>query len=911
MDLRRILSLSQEKAPYGLSSSSFTHPLSIHHFLTLNLLFTLLIALILPLQPVAAQTTGSSGVGSPGAGNASVYDIDMVFMRTSYACASSDDMETLAVTVASTSEARLRLLDLTQGGNAPVLSKDLPLGIEASRCIPAPLPTDEYAVVCAGGKAGVQLQIISANGTVLVDRELADAASVNASTRAHWARTLSLVASPLPDAGFLVVWDDKVSRFHHNGQPMGTPQKLGTSFTVLGTVQVLPTVDNRFALIHLERQTRPASTSTAAARQNRLRFATVKDEVVARTVIATYTTQEDAQTSTRTVVSRIVGDTSDLNISGCSLLPASQGVACVLRQMELSSGHTNLYVQRFQASGHSEDIAPNDILTLSARELGSAIGLPRGGFLIPGVGQSSGSAAVLGGNGHIISARARFPTPGASRGGLMGGAFCTMPNNRVVSIMPAKEGANKAYGWYPVFSDVSSEVVENAYGNPLITGITPIPEGVAGDTVPVITVAFAESVVIGSGNMTILAVDEPGIVRYQIPSSEVLVSRDGSSITLAGIPKYVFARRGTQYLIAMDGDFVRTSLGEPISGLQWTIATATGDMTAAPMVDIKYLQFRFNDIAFPKSREEVGTWLDQVAHYLGASGRFSIESLDNTVIVVRINPGEKGERSAEDLSGLLTDLLTSEALGYTDLGTSSQTIGAYTPGDGVSGLAFSTAPTLKDPISAGYLLKQNAIVAGIAIGFLLLVAILYLIARRKDPTADNMAIFSLALSLYDVAGDVYFLLKATRSTSRDDSLYAPALVFFILPYVLNALFTGRILLREQSGNERFRLWFSAHPWLVTVFALLGTVYPGTLDVMASGIAGSRTLRAPFSPAAEFDISAATLANLFFESIPQLVIQVMYQVRTTMNDVIVQLTIYFNVFILIMSVIRHSLWMSGL
>lgn len=430
-----------------------------HGPFTLSLLLILSIALTLFDYPVHAAGNDSTSLDT-FAPQGTIFDSDVMFMRSSFACSSSEDMKTLAVTVASSSsDARLRLLDLSRGGASPVLVGDINLGSVASRCIPASLPTGDYVVACAGGSVGVQFQIINSNGTLLMENEVAEASSANASTRAHWARTLNLVASPLPTAGFILVWGDQIARFHHDGHSMGSTQVLGTSFTVKGTVQILPTVDDRFALIHLERQTRPEPSSGPAARQNRLLFAMPKDEVVARTVMATYTTQWDASASTRTVVSRIVGDTSDLTISGCALLPASQGIACVLRQMELSSGRTNIYVQRFQASGHSEDISPDDILTLSSRELGSAIGLPRGGFLIPGIGQSSGSAAVLGGDGHIVSPRARFPTPGASRGGQMGGAFCTLPDNRVVSIMPGKEGTNKANGWYPVFSDVTSEVV--------------------------------------------------------------------------------------------------------------------------------------------------------------------------------------------------------------------------------------------------------------------------------------------------------------------------------------------------------------------------------------------------------------------------------------------------------------------
>ncbi|CAG8636551.1 11723_t:CDS:2, partial [Paraglomus brasilianum] len=92
---------------------------------------------------------------------------------------------------------------------------------------------------------------------------------------------------------------------------------------------------------------------------------------------------------------------------------------------------------------------------------------------------------------------------------------------------------------------------------------------------------------------------------------------------------------------------------------------------------------------------------------------------------------------------------------------------------------------------------------GLLVGLLIL-SIIYFIARRKYPEGHNFVVVKLALILADLSLDMAFVLSSARNVPQ---IHMPSIVFLIVPIAFNSALAFSVLMTELSKNAKFQEWF--------------------------------------------------------------------------------------------------------
>ncbi|CAG8504702.1 10597_t:CDS:2 [Paraglomus brasilianum] len=115
--------------------------------------------------------------------------------------------------------------------------------------------------------------------------------------------------------------------------------------------------------------------------------------------------------------------------------------------------------------------------------------------------------------------------------------------------------------------------------------------------------------------------------------------------------------------------------------------------------------------------------------------------------------------------------------------------------------------------------KLNVII-GVAAVFL--IGLLYLLARRINPEAQNSAIFTLALVLYDFVVDVAFIVMMEKTCS---------ILILIIAVVYSVTMALYIMITENTRSSKFIFWTQSYSQIAAVFTVIAAANIEVLTVI--------------------------------------------------------------------------------
>ncbi|RGB23568.1 hypothetical protein C1646_774296 [Rhizophagus diaphanus] len=148
---------------------------------------------------------------------------------------------------------------------------------------------------------------------------------------------------------------------------------------------------------------------------------------------------------------------------------------------------------------------------------------------------------------------------------------------------------------------------------------------------------------------------------------------------------------------------------------------------------------------------------------------------------------------------------------------------------------------------------------------LIILLILYFLARWINPEGNNSAIFETALIMQDFVMDLIFTLLRVNNTPH---LIIPNMVFLIIPHIINFSLTISIVLSETATNPTFYTWFSDLPTLLlSICTIFSTIDILVINTLTSNLFGLKV----FSPIITKIKEDYTLGVVTYDLIPSLVI----------------------------------------
>ncbi|CAG8488878.1 3903_t:CDS:10 [Cetraspora pellucida] len=365
--------------------------------------------------------------------------------------------------------------------------------------------------------------------------------------------------------------------------------------------------------------------------------------------------------------------------------------------------------------------------------------------------------------------------------------------------------------------------------------------------------------------------------RLKIMSNSIRISSDPNSSTtlyMNLISSTLNCPETEYYVTVDDGMILKADLAEPLPGVKpniWSFVTDqqpssySGSITVLLRFRPKSLQFFISNStdAIQKVHAEISRFLPvNIEHLSTPYNAWYFDKGDNheyILLPLQISPGDYSSLSSLRLSSDLEDLIKNSP--NTNIGNGTMT-----------SLLDSKYGA---PIQADFW-SENKVVLIVAAVIVLVVVLLYVAAEYRDSDARNTAVLQFALVLADFS-DVPFL-------------FVPSLIFSIVPFTFNQLWSIYIVLRESFTNPDFFDWFKRNTAVASMFTVLGLADVEVLSILNSRVAGIKALQAPWSKWAGIMIFIGSLVGFFIEDIPKFIIQVLYKLNTASYSVIPFLTL---------------------
>ncbi|KAG9299471.1 hypothetical protein G9A89_009424 [Geosiphon pyriformis] len=316
-----------------------------------------------------------------------------------------------------------------------------------------------------------------------------------------------------------------------------------------------------------------------------------------------------------------------------------------------------------------------------------------------------------------------------------------------------------------------------------------------------------------------------------------------------------FNRWNTSYYVLVDNNFVKTSgVNEPLYGIKrhrWNITTKaeTSDNTYADstMALVRLTPEgtrQFNALPSPGKTEFVKQLQYQLAETipiessrLKATNRHQADGKSNNQRLLQFqvrSTKDLDELNVKDIifaaNGLIMNKKMTALANYNLTNLLDEQFG------------FQQIPNL------WYEIRYKLAIAS---GFLFLLFISYLIARRKNKEANNIVIFRFALAIVDLVFDTLFIIENSRDVPW---LYTP------------------------------RKWNK----VASAFTILASSNVEVLKILSSQLFGFDMFSAPFTAKTEVWIFWGSTVNILIEDVPQLLIQILY-LRSTVSYSIIPLS----------------------
>ncbi|CAG8681772.1 15932_t:CDS:2, partial [Funneliformis mosseae] len=390
-------------------------------------------------------------------------------------------------------------------------------------------------------------------------------------------------------------------------------------------------------------------------------------------------------------------------------------------------------------------------------------------------------------------------------------------------------------------------------------------------------IKYYNKVELSYGNITIFQSD--GNIRQIISGIDqqyIFHSEAGDFTTInITILKSTFNQPGRRYYVSIDNGFVKDKIHqEPLYGIKdqlWaftTIQQETGISSDEVMGQVRLTPEGTSYFLYEADRKDFLTKL--------------IKELADAIPVspecITTNEGFEVDTSVSQESQKQIFLSIDIKKNETEFGSSfsflSDDLDNLIMNKRITVIALGETTRYLDE-SYGYKAHPNVLKAyGITLVGAFVVAILllgvYLYAKNENEDAKNTVIFQISIVIFDIIMDITFIITKAKNV---EVLYIPSIVFFIFPFTISMILAFIIIKKEEQRRE-FLEWSRENRKFVELFTLFAGSEIGMLYVLESKvrIGGLNIFNAKFSKEALKRIYWASWFNIFFEDIPQFVIQ---------------------------------------
>ncbi|RIA85737.1 hypothetical protein C1645_808122, partial [Glomus cerebriforme] len=591
-------------------------------------------------------------------------------------------------------------------------------------------------------------------------------------------------------------------------------------------------------------------------------------------------------TDTPSIPSLVYQTTKNLNNievkSPCSTLYYGDGYVCILSLNNTIKGKKKIYTEinhyqlGFLSTGAFVRLDRLDIIPKNASDF-IVSSLFYGGFAVQNFYDNTNAN-----DGYILDDSGKFVQDWGSFGPDFVHTTKYRRNNTIYGIT-AQQGQK-----FDVLLKSLLRLNNNGleYENPIIQSTKPAIGEVIDSSIEEIIVVYNIPVRLSSANVSIFQKSgekyEPDLLRQTISGDSRLCFVGNDNFTVH-IPVFgsTFSQSNASYYITIDNDFVMSQkINEPLIGIPeniWMFSTdpsfkkeqhsdsVTGALRLNEEGSSIFLQTD-NQSGFIKNLfQELSNIIPVNNQRLTSNGRWQYDPTAPKKVLLSFNINEAKDDATEQSSLTIYDHLNTliAQKDYTALSNSNYT---YFIDD--------------SRMTQNYFEKFFPLFMIYIICVIILI-ILYAIARQKNSGGKNFAIFGTAFLIQDFVVDLLFTLLYVKNVPF---LIIPNMIFFVIPIIFNCIMALNIFIIEITQSQSFVAWFVQYPALSSIFTLLAAVDIQVLETLSSGLFGLKIFSAPITPRSKKYMLWVSIANVFIEDVPQLIIQILYYQHVVTYDI---------------------------
>ncbi|CAG8519677.1 9308_t:CDS:10 [Ambispora leptoticha] len=676
---------------------------------------------------------------------------------------------------------------------------------------------------------------------------------------------------------------------------------VGTNFS---QAKAFPTVDGNYGM-------------TLTAQTNRVKIYNVDNSTVPLSpnwfAYATFLDPEESKENQMFLIYQTSVNLTDLEICDCSAHYDSSGYTCILlAEFNKETPESAFMKVSFYSTGSILDIDQFNIeadhsLPVNQSWIYKIRPLYYGGYMTLDLNMTASTLTGL-----IYDRDSKFvsnwqipdamPLQGFIGQGLL-------PNNTLwLSYMQMVNNNS----WSLITTDMPKMFEDNlGFNNPNVIKVSPYNQNVSVGWSGQISLTYRYPIVLSSANISIYQYRENGndllrqTINPQTKSSFCEVSNDPNTITCMILPT-TCSLPDAKYYVVVDNNFAKTAgVNEPLFGIKpylWNFTTESVEVDAqyvGSALSLMRLSLEGSTLFKNLTYSEKKKFFDGIQNSLA-----EILPVDPSRIIPTYK--SQADPTNTDLQLLQFKVMPVNNLRQPNVKSIISSVDVLIRNKYMTGLSsdnymkysdeaygFQATPNLWDEI-------MYRLIGGLA-AFVVL-AVVYVIARRKNKDAKNLMILKFALSVTDLTFDTLFVVKNSRDVP---CLFVPSLFFYVFPFCINFFWGYAILFRQTRQYEEFSKWLKDNTKIATFFTILGGSSVELLGILSSHIFGLGCFNAPFQGEAENLILSGAILNLIIEDIPQLLIQILYESKTVSYSIIPLSTLIVTSIVLVFNILART------
>ncbi|PKY30505.1 hypothetical protein RhiirB3_486562 [Rhizophagus irregularis] len=527
---------------------------------------------------------------------------------------------------------------------------------------------------------------------------------------------------------------------------------------------------------------------------------------------------------------------NNLTIKSCSVTYNAEGYVCIMtlnntitniKKSNKSQTEINYYQLRFLSTGALERL--NIISNPTNNTDIDLITLYYGGFLVEHI-HGAMDFYLLDDSGNYMQSQGSF-----------GPEFVYFNiytlNNTIVGIK--NQTNNKLEFLLKSLPRLNNQSTD--YYCPVIETTNPAINEVVDPSIKEIIIKYTIPVKLSTGNVSIFQQSDdsskPALLR-QTFSGDYKLCTVGSDNYTVHIPIFesTFSQSNSSYYVSVDNNFVISQeRDEPLMGIGnkiWMLSTeplkmvrysdsVTGLLRLNEEGSLKFLQTN-HSVFFKNMIREFSKTIPVAEQRLSTSGRWQYDPTSPKKILLSFNIKEaKDDHAIEPNSQTIFEILRTliKQKRFTALSSNEYT-----------SLIDESAPLI---MTRNYFEEFHLLIIIFTVGLIVLI-ILYILARQKNPEAKNSVIFETYFIIQDFAVDLAFVLLKVKNTPH---LKIPTMIFFILPIVINILLAINIFVSEMATNPSFSKWVKESLPLSSMCTLFSAIDIQILNTLSSDLFG--------------------------------------------------------------------------